>query len=141
MPRSVRVARSRRSLALLVALCCILVGCSRRGADVTVNWNVQPPRPSAGVEVVVQLKLVNADAAPVTGAKMQCAVQMSHPGMAPIIATMMERGPGTYEARLQFSMAGDWVLVASGELPNGQRIESSFRVPDVQPAKPTVPLP
>jgi hypothetical protein len=78
---------------------------------------------------------------PVTGAKLQCAAQMSHPGMAPIIATIAERKPGVYEARLQFSMAGDWVLVASGELPDGQRIESSFRVPDVQPAKPTAPLP
>jgi hypothetical protein len=134
-------ALARRVIVGVLASCCILAGCSGRGADVTVNWNVQPPRPSAGVEVVVQLKLVNADAAPVTGAKMQCAAQMSHPGMAPIIATIMERGPGTYEARLQFSMAGDWVLVASGELPNGQRIESSFLVPDVQPAKPTVPLP
>ena len=125
----------------ILASCCILAGCSRKGADVTVNWNVQPPRPSAGVEVVVQLKLVNADAAPLAAAKMQCAAQMSHPGMAPIIATMVERGPGIYEARLQFSMAGEWVLVASGELPDGQGIESSFRVPDVQPAKPTVPLP
>ena len=134
-------ALARRLIVGILASCCILAGCSRKGADVRVNWNVQPPRPSAGVAVVVQLKLVDADAAPLTGAKLQCAAQMSHPGMAPIIATTVERGPGTYEARLQFSMAGDWVLVASGELPNGQRIESSFRVPDVQPAKTTVPLP
>jgi hypothetical protein len=120
--------------------CCILAGCSRKSADVTVNWNIQPPRPSAGVEFVVQLEVVAADAAPVTGAKMQCTAQMSHPGMAPIVAPVVERGPGMYEARLQFSMAGEWVLVASGELPDGQRLESSFRVPDVQPAKSTVPL-
>jgi hypothetical protein len=125
---------------VLVVSCCILGGCSRKGADVTVNWHVQPPRPSAGVEIVVQLKVVTAEAAPVTGAKMQCAAQMSHPGMAPIMTTAVEREPGIYEARLQFSMAGDWILVASGELPDGRRIESSFRVPGVPAAKPTVPL-
>ena len=108
-------------------------------ADVVVNWTVQPPRPSVGVEAVIQLTVQGGDAAPVTGAKMQCIAQMSHPGMTPIVATVAERGPGTYEARLQFSMAGDWVLTASGELPDGRRIESSFQVPDVQPAQSTVP--
>ena len=134
-------ALAGRVIAGMLAACCILAGCSRKGADITVHWNVQPPRPSAGVTVVVQLKVVNADAAPVSGAKLQCAAQMSHPGMAPLVATVVERGPGLYEARFQFSMAGEWILIASGELPGGQRIESSFRVPDVQPAKPTVPLP
>jgi hypothetical protein len=141
MPSSARVARSRGSLAVLIVSCCILVGCSRKGADVTVTWSVQPPRPSAGVEIVVRLKIKTADAAPVTGAKMRFTAQMSHPGMAPIIGTVVERGAGVYETRLQLSMAGDWILVASGDLPDGQRIESSFRVSDVQPVKPTVPLP
>jgi hypothetical protein len=117
------------------------VACSRTGADVAVDWTVQPPRPSAGVEIVVQLRLANADGAPVTGARMQCTAQMSHPGMAPIIATAVERGAGLYEARLALSMAGDWVLIATGERPDGRRIESSFRVADVQPGKPPVPLP
>jgi hypothetical protein len=133
-------ALAGRLIVGMLAFCCILAGCSRKGADVTVNWNVQPPRPSASVEVVVQLEMVTADAVPVTGAKMQCAAQMSHPGMAPIMTAVVERGPGIYEARLQFSMAGDWVLVASGELPDGRRIESSFRVPDVQAAKPKAQL-
>ena len=141
MPRSARVARSRGSLAMLLALCCILAGCSRQGADVTVNWYVQPPRPSAGGEIVVQLKIVSAGAAPVAGAKMQCTAQMSHPGMAPIIGTVVERGAGVYETRFHLSMAGDWLLVASGELPDGQRIESAFRLPDVQPAKQAVSAP
>ena len=83
---------------MLVVACCVLAGCSRKGVDVTINWTVQPPRPSAGVEIVVQLALHGANAAPVIGAKMQCIAQMSHPGMAPIVATVAERGPGTYEA-------------------------------------------
>ena len=132
-------ALAGRLIVGTLALCCVIAGCSRKGADVVVNWTVQPPRPSAGVEVVVQLTLREGDAMPVTGAKMQCIAQMSHPGMTPIVATVAERGPGTYEARLQFSMAGDWVLTASGELPDGRRIESSFQIPGVQPAQSTVP--
>jgi hypothetical protein len=134
-------ALTGRLIGGILLTCCILAGCSRKGADVTVNWYVQPPRPSAGVEIVVQLKIVTAGAAPVAGAKMQCTAQMSHPGMAPIIGTVVERGAGVYETRLQLSMAGDWVLVASGELPDGQRFESSFRLSDVQPATPAVSVP
>jgi hypothetical protein len=133
-------ALARRLIVGMLASCCILVACSRKAADVVVDWNVQPPRPSAGVEIAVQLRVANADGAPVTGAKLQCTAQMSHPGMAPIIATAVERGAGLYEARLELSMAGDWVLIATGGLPDGRRIESSFRVADVQPAKPSVPL-
>lgn len=122
-------------IVAILASCCILIGCSRRGTEVTVAWTIDPPRPLAGVEIVVQLDVRNSDGAPATGLRLQCAAQMSHPGMAPIISPVVERGPGIYETRLQLSMAGDWVLVASGELPDGRNMTSSFRIPDVQPAK------
>jgi YtkA-like len=141
VPGSARVARSRGSLAMLVVSCCILAGCSRRGADVTVTWRIDPPRPVAGVEIVVQLSVRNRDGTPATGVNMQCAAQMSHPGMAPIISPIVERGSGTYETRLHLSMPGDWILVASGELPGGRSVTSSFRIPGVAPAKTPASLP
>jgi hypothetical protein len=61
--------------------------------------------------------------------------------MAPIISPVVERGPGIYETRLQLSMPGDWVLVASGELPGGRSMTSSFRIPGVRPAKTPTSLP
>jgi hypothetical protein len=128
-------ALAGRVIVAILASCCILVGCSRRGAEVTVTWTIDPPRPLAGVESVVRLDVRNSDGTPATGLRLQCAAQMSHPGMAPIISPVVERSPGTYETRLQLSMAGDWVLVASGELPDGRSMTSSFRIPDVQPAK------
>jgi len=126
---------------MLVVSCCILAGCSGRGTDVTVTWTIDPPRPAAGVEIVVQLSVRNSDGTPATGVKMQCAAQMSHPGMAPIISPIVERGPGIYETRLQLSMPGDWVLVASGELPGGRSLTSWFRIPGVPPAKTPASLP
>ena len=125
----------------ILASCCILVGCSRKGTDVTVSWTIDPPRPAAGVEIVVQLSVRNRDGTPATGVKMQCAAQMSHPGMAPIMSPVVERGSGIYETRLQLSMAGDWILVASGELPDGRSMTSSFRIPGVPPAKTPASLP
>lgn len=91
--------------------------------------------------MVVRLTVRNADGAPVSGAKLQCDAQMSHPGMTPIAGAVVERGQGVYESRLRLSMPGDWVIVASGELPDGRRVSSSNRVPGVQPAKAPAPVP
>jgi YtkA-like protein len=134
-------ALAGRLIVWVLASCCILAGCSRRGTDVTVTWTIDPPRPAAGVEIAVRLGVRNSDGTPATGLHMQCAAQMSHAGMAPIISPVVERGSGVYETRLQLSMPGDWVLVASGELPGGRSMTSSFRIPGVAPAKTPASLP
>lgn len=134
-------ALARRVVAGLLAWCSLLAGCSRREPEITVTWTLNPRRPTADAEIIVRLELVNADGSPVNGARLQCDAQMSHPGMTPIAGAVVERGQGVYETRLRLTMPGDWVLVASGELPDGRRVASSTRVPGVQPAKPPVPGP
>ena len=59
---------------------------------------------------------------------------MTHPGMAPVVATTKPRGHGVYEAALSFTMAGDWALLVSVELPDGRRLDRRIDVPNVQPA-------
>jgi len=60
---------------------------------------------------------------------------MSHPGMTPAVATITPRGPDVYDAALDFTMAGDWLLIATVRLHDGRRLEA--RVPvTVQPRQP-----
>ena len=54
---------------------------------------------------------------PSTGARLRLEGLMSHPGMAPVVAEVVERGDGAYDAPLQFTMAGDWILFVTGQLP------------------------
>jgi hypothetical protein len=64
---------------------------------------------------------------------------MTHPGMAPVTSDVIETSGGRYESRVRLSMAGDWVFVVSGDLPNGRRITKEIRVPAVRPAEAPAP--
>jgi hypothetical protein len=47
---------------------------------------------------------------------------MPHPGMAPLVASAIERDAGVYEATLEFTMPGSWTMVASATLADGTRL-------------------
>ena len=57
---------------------------------------------------------------------------MSHPGMAPVLAPARERDAGVYEADLQFTMRGDWILLLEGAVPGGAGISHRIDVPGVR---------
>jgi hypothetical protein len=93
---------------------------------------MEPSPPAAGSDVVARVTLHDAAHKPVIGAKLQLEGQMSHPGMAPVVSDVIERGDGLYEARLRLSMEGDWTLVLAGELRDGARITKQLDLAGVR---------
>ena len=87
-----------------------------------------------GTSIAVRLTLRGRDQKPVTGAHLRLEGLMSHPGMAPVSAAVVERGTGEYEAPLQFTMAGDWILIVTGELPDGMPFKKQIEISGVRPA-------
>jgi hypothetical protein len=53
--------------------------------------------------------------------------------MAPVTAVVTERGNGEYEAPLQFTMAGDWILIVTGEWPGGMPFKKQIEINGVRP--------
>ena len=125
---------SGRCVAAALLACCLAAGCSRGDAPVSAAWNIEPTPPTAGTITAIRVTLRRTDGTPAVNARLHLEGHMSHPGMAPVTAEMIERGGGAYDARLQLSMAGDWVFVVSGELADGTRISKDVPVPSVRPA-------
>jgi hypothetical protein len=59
---------------------------------------------------------------------------MSHPGMAPVAATVTERPDGIHDVYVRFTMAGDWILHVTGTLPDGRAVDRWLDVNGVRAA-------
>jgi transcriptional regulator GlxA family with amidase domain len=77
--------------------------------------------------------LTDAGNRPLTGAEIAVEADMSHAGMNPVFAQANEVQPAHYESHLSLAMAGDWVILLHGRLPNGEKLERQFDVRDVRP--------
>jgi hypothetical protein len=127
-------AVARRLTAALLAACCLAIGCGRRTADATATWMIEPTPAVANRAAIVRCTLRTGGGEPLRGARLRLEAHMSHPGMAPATADMNESAAGVYEARVQLSMPGQWVLVAAGELRDGSRITRQVEVTAVAPS-------
>ena len=81
----------------------------------------------------VTLRVADAAARPVMGARIGMEADMSHPGMSPVFGEAKEIEPGQYRGQLEFGMAGDWVILLHVVLPGGQKLERQIDVRDVRP--------
>jgi len=122
---------------LVLLACWSLVGaCAGRpmADDVSVTWTADPAPPVAGARTVATVTLRDAARQPVRGVRLEIEVHMSHPGMAPILAAADEQPDGVYRVRFQFTMAGDWIVLVKGTLPDGRTLNQRIDVANVRPA-------
>lgn len=99
--------------------------------NVAVDWRIIPAPPLVGPGTLT-LHLSDAARQPVRGAALRLEAHMSHPGMAPVLASFVEREDGRYEAAIEFTMAGDWILLVSGAAPGHGTIEHRIDVRGVR---------
>jgi hypothetical protein len=109
-------------VALVASIVAIGPGCRQPASGISVAWTLAPAPPVAGAETIARLTLEDERKQRLRGARLTLEAHMSHPGMTPVTADVIERGEGVYEARVRFSMAGDWTLVVTGDLADGTRM-------------------
>ena len=65
----------------------------------------------------------------VSGARVRIEGNMSHPGMQPVFDVAREVAPGRYEAKLELTMAGDWIVLVDATLPDGRTVHRRMDLP------------
>ena len=135
---------SGQKICLLPKVCLGLIvflspfsGCSKHRADesapgLAIKHEISPDPPHVGAATLT-LKLADATATPITKAHVGLEADMLHPGMVPRPFEVKELDPGTYQAQVQFDMAGDWVILLHVTLPDGDTLDRQFDVKGVQP--------
>jgi YtkA-like len=116
--------------ALACAGLLLFAGCRRPGEmrpDILVHTTIAPQPVHVG-EATVTIQLADAQKRPVVGAHVQVEGDMAHPGMAPNFSDARETALGTYSARLNFNMGGDWVVLLHIRLADGSRVERQIDV-------------
>lgn len=67
--------------------------------------------------------LLEQDGQPVEGATIDIEGNMTHAGMEPVLIEAQERAPGKYQATLDWTMGGEWIVTVRATLPDGQTAE------------------
>ena len=123
----------------LIALCvCVLVvqGCRRTSEalpDLKLTHEVFPQPPRVG-QVRVTLGLTDSSGKPISRAGLSLEGYMSHAGMKPVAASVVETEPGRYVSVIDLSMAGDWVFIVHIQLPGRVSMDRQFEIKGVLPA-------
>jgi hypothetical protein len=131
-----RAARDLWRLSLLLLAVTIPnSGCARsegRASRARVEWSLNPSKAIVG-PATLTITLHGPSGELVRGASVTLEAYMSHPGMAPVQARATERAPGTYEVPFAFTMQGDWVLLVSAALADGEHVEQRIDIANVRP--------
>jgi len=71
---------------------------------------------------------MDASGKPASGLRVEFEANMSHAGMAPVLANAIEVEKGNYRATLELTMAGDWIVVAHITLADGRKLDHQFEI-------------
>lgn len=95
----------------------------------SIDYRIVPSAPVVGPSRV-EFTIHDALGAPVRGAAVRLEATMTHAGMAPQWLEAKEKD-GRYLTSVEFTMAGDWVLLVEARLPDGTQVERIIDVPAV----------
>jgi len=111
----------------------VVTGCNKTESSsvVTIEHQITPQPVRVGLATLT-LSLSDVNRQPVTGASITLEGNMSHAGMSPAFAEAKEIEQGRYQAILNLTMAGDWIILTHITLSGGQKLERQLDVKGVR---------
>jgi YtkA-like len=100
-------------------------------SDIKFEYKIAPDPPRTG-PAMFTMKLDDAAGKPIHGARISLEGNMTHPGMRPVFSDAREFESGRYEASLEFTMRGDWIILVHLTLPDGRKLQRQITVNEVR---------
>src|SRR5262245_8153294 len=121
-------------LGLMLCANLFLSGCHRTSGnlpDIQFEYKIAPDPPKTGLATVT-LKLADSAGKPISGARISLEGNMTHAGMRPVFSEAREVETGRYEAALELTMRGDWIVLVHLSLPDGRKMEKQIALNEVR---------
>lgn len=99
----------------------------KKVGGVILAWSTEPTAPRIG-ENVVRVTVNGDGGKPISDAKVTLTYTMPMPGMLPATVLMNRGKDGTYDAKVNLGMGGQWDLTVSVQRPGQAEIKESFSV-------------
>lgn len=95
--------------------------------NLSIEMAVEPDPARVG-EAALIVTLTDTNGQPVDGAKIGARGDMSHAGMAPVLAEAEGGQDGRYRIPFEWTMSGDWFVELTITLPDGSTVTQRFDV-------------
>jgi len=94
---------------------------------ITLTWSTEPASPRIG-ENAIRVTVKGEGGKSISDAKVQLTYTMPMPGMLPATVPMNRGKDGTYEAKVNLGMGGQWDLTITVQRPGQAEIKEHFSV-------------
>lgn len=122
-------------MCLVLCACFFFAACQQQKAEtepaIKVEYEITPQPPRIGAAVIT-LRLADVTGQPLSGVRVSVEGNMSHAGMRPVFGEAREAEPGRYQAAIEFTMSGDWIILLHLTLPDGSKVERQLEVMGVR---------
>lgn len=115
----------------LVLLVFLAAGCRAQNPTPTpetslqIDMQIDPVPPALG-EATLIVTVMDAAGQPVNDATVSARGDMSHAGMAPVLANVDSGANGLYRLPFRWTMGGDWFVEITVTLPDGTTASRRF---------------
>ena len=114
-------------LAVLLTAGCRQQAQEAEDSGVTIDLRTEPEDAAVG-EATLIVTVTDAAGSPITDADVSARGDMNHAGMVPVLgeAETAEAENGKYTIPFEWTMAGDWFVEVTVELPDGATMTETF---------------
>jgi hypothetical protein len=118
----------------MLCVCFFFAACQQKYETepaITVEYEITPQPLRAGA-AMLSLRLADVTGQPLSGARINVEGNMTHAGMRPVFGEAREAERGRYQAAIEFTMGGDWIILLHLTLPDGSKVERRLEVKGVR---------